>query len=1178
MRKSIFSSRIFVNTVVTLIIVIIAVLINISDINLNTAVKKSSLDELYQTGLNFEYIIERQIEDSINELSSIADYIVQNDVTSSNFSKVLEIIPQEAYAYSYHFIELTGEGTSLYNDVRDFSSDDNFLYSFENSITTIDSLLTNDASGIGFYIYFPIMSENNTIGILYNEVYFYGIFENASHGSSILDDKVIIDKDLNIISSTKSEHVLNSRFPDDILNVLEERDIENVSLDITHGISGGIYYDFNDESKVASYYPIENTNLTLILNAYIDTINPLLLDTTKYSKATGIITFWAIIILVFFATYSQWKSKKILFNTAYFDRLTGLPNSTKLREDVTNILKKNKNDLYSIIIFDIDNFKAINEMFGYDVGDKTLKAFLPFAKSFNEPTLILSRISGDRFVLFSGNGFLEDINNLIGPVESFFDKYVPELTGYPATYKIGRYTIEHGETDYDDIMSKVNLAHARARETKGEFICDYDEAFKKNLQMESLITKKMNLALENNDYKVYLQPKFSTHENKLVGAEALVRWIEPDGNMIFPNDFIPLFEKNGFIVDLDKYIIETVCTIIQNWINQGINPIPVSVNCSRINLINPYFVDDLVAIVDKYSVPHEYIEVELTESTTIEQDFAIEKLFADLRENKFKISIDDFGSGYSSLSMLKNLNVDTLKMDRSFFVGGKNERRDDMLIDSIVKMAHNLGMYVVAEGIETQKQADLLKSMNCDAIQGYLYARPMPIHEFEDKYRDTLLLNKYIGDNEKRVIRNINDIRFASMFATCGLLIIEANNSFTIIEANDYFFDVIGYTREDVRDLFNNEGIGLLDKNSRRLWSLYFKRQMRRDPFAPVEFSVRHTTKDGNVIRIKFNGKMIINENGLKRIYFSIIDISDYVKISEDLRDERAFISNIVTLTDSAFFDYDISKGNIRFSKNFADRYNIPESIDNFVESKVATEQFDAFSSKLKEINPNSGKVDGEFCVTLSDSNRIWHTFNCDTYYDKKKNSYKLLGSISKPLIHKLETDILRVKSEEDPLTVLYSKQATERYIRNYLRISTIENYSDNNNTGAFFLVNINNFVQLNSISDPNDSDKFLREVGLVLRNTFRSTDIVGRASEEKFYVFINNYNTIDFVKSKALELCNSLNRTYSIKGNEFVINTKIGISLYPEHGDDFDTVYKKADEVLQSILTDDSIQYKIHE
>ncbi len=544
----------------------------------------------------------------------------------------------------------------------------------------------------------------------------------------------IIDHDLNLLFSTSEGHAGASRIP---AGDAAEMGLDNIAQtrdNVLANTSGGFSYDYYGTPKAMVYFPIEKAEWALAMNVEVEAINAVLSRALQSFDMVSDVVYWTIIFLVVYVAFAQSRSDKALRKAAYYDPLTELPNAVKLKEEVSRALIYGKHRPYGIIIFDIENFKAINEMFGREVGDRVLKGMKPFSETFSEPSLVMARIGGDKFAIFAGNGFFEDIRTLTESVDGYFDVLVPELADYTGTFKIGRYLIEPGERDFEDIMTKVGLAYAQAKTTKGMPLCDYDDTLRDRMRRDAEITGKMKYAMDNEEFVIYLQPKFSTDGQTMVGAEALVRWIEADGTMIFPNEFIPLFERNGFIVALDQYVLEQVCKTQRRWLDAGLTPVTLSVNCSRLDLQNPNFVEDIVATADRYRVPHGCIEIELTESTTIENESIIEPILAALRGNGFKISLDDFGAGYSSLGMLKELRVDTLKMDRSFFAGSEDNVRDDKLVDSVVKLAHGLGMYVVAEGIETAEQVALLKKVNCDAVQGYVYARPMPVSDFERAY------------------------------------------------------------------------------------------------------------------------------------------------------------------------------------------------------------------------------------------------------------------------------------------------------------------------------------------------------------------------------------------------------------------------------------------------------------
>ena len=240
-------------------------------------------------------------------------------------------------------------------------------------------------------------------------------------------------------------------------------------------------------------------------------------------------------------------------------------------------------------------------------------------------------------------------------------------------------------------------------------------------------------ALENREFVVYYQPKVTLSDNQLCGSEALVRWFR-GGAMVPPMSFIPVLEREGSVCKLDFYVLEQVCLDIQNWLSRGIEPVRVSVNFSKIHLQNPHLADEILAVLKKYDISPKYIEVELTEMSGYESYETLSCFVQTMRENGVSTSIDDFGTGYSSLNLLKDLNVDIIKLDKSFLKNMEKHRENDVIvIKNIVNMVNDLDMEVIAEGVETQKQAEFLRGINCRMAQGFLFDRPLPRAEFEKR-------------------------------------------------------------------------------------------------------------------------------------------------------------------------------------------------------------------------------------------------------------------------------------------------------------------------------------------------------------------------------------------------------------------------------------------------------------
>ncbi|MEG0321187.1 MAG: EAL domain-containing protein, partial [Oscillospiraceae bacterium] len=260
----------------------------------------------------------------------------------------------------------------------------------------------------------------------------------------------------------------------------------------------------------------------------------------------------------------------------------------------------------------------------------------------------------------------------------------------------------------------------------------YDERVRRRLLREKKLEDMMGPALENHEFEVYLQPKYRTDFETIGGAEALVRWNSATEGMIYPDEFISIFEKNGSITRIDLWVFEQVCKTLRGWLDAGRQPMRISVNCSRVHLKMPDFLDKYRIIAERYAVPPELLEIELTENVVFEDVVHLTKIIEDIHKLGFSCSMDDFGSGYSSLNLIQDIPVDVLKLDKIFFRRGtRNLARTESVVGSIVSMARALSMETVAEGVEERRQVDMLKKLGCDYIQGYYFARPMPIHDFE---------------------------------------------------------------------------------------------------------------------------------------------------------------------------------------------------------------------------------------------------------------------------------------------------------------------------------------------------------------------------------------------------------------------------------------------------------------
>jgi len=289
----------------------------------------------------------------------------------------------------------------------------------------------------------------------------------------------------------------------------------------------------------------------------------------------------------------------------------------------------------------------------------------------------------------------------------------------------------------DDMLSRAIMAQKKAKDMPGSQMVLYTDEMRKQVIREKAIEADMYTALVNHEFCVYFQPKIDINNgNKIVGAEALSRWNKNLDGLMMPADFIPVFEKNGFITELDHFAFEEVCRYLQRRIKKNQKLLPVSVNVSRISVLQSDFCDRYISLKKEYEIPDGILELECTESMIVENIEMLKNIMDKMRAEGFLFSLDDFGSGYSSLNMLRDIKVDVLKLDKQFMDGDFNEERHRIVLNCIITMAKALDMQVVSEGVETNEQVTMLKELCSSIVQGYVFSKPVPLEEFDKLIND----------------------------------------------------------------------------------------------------------------------------------------------------------------------------------------------------------------------------------------------------------------------------------------------------------------------------------------------------------------------------------------------------------------------------------------------------------
>ena len=414
----------------------------------------------------------------------------------------------------------------------------------------------------------------------------------------------------------------------------------------------------------------------------------------------------------------------------YTDDLTKIANAEGFKANVTRIYEQNPGKEYVIGVVSLNQLNLINDLYGFSLGDAYIKKAAEIAVRFTKDIGTAGRLAGGEFLVC----FENTPENMDAAYKATTYSFSDINVSFPLSFRAGLYLDRFRDETMEAMINYASLARDKIEEDGVSTILFYDNELQEKLAAEAMVTSQMYAAITKMEFVPYYQPQYSHKEQRIVGAEILCRWIKRDGSVISPGLFIPIFEKNGFIKTLDKYMWEQAFISAMNYQKDAFHRIPVSVNISRISLNEDDFTDTIRTLFKRYPIDPEYLHFEITESAYSSRQDIVSRKVNELREMGFKVAVDDFGSGYSSLNILKDMPIDILKLDMGFF-RGRNSENGQIIIRNVVSMVKELSLDIISEGVETAEQAEFLRHVGCDIIQGYLYARPMPAAEYEKLIR-----------------------------------------------------------------------------------------------------------------------------------------------------------------------------------------------------------------------------------------------------------------------------------------------------------------------------------------------------------------------------------------------------------------------------------------------------------
>lgn len=648
-----------------------------------------------------------------------------------------------------------------------------------------------------------------------------------------------------------------------------------------------------------------------------------------------------------------------------YDELTGLYNKSSFENKVSECLSNTKRK-YSIICVDIEKFKVINDLYGSENGDKLLKHLANHFKFFCEKHEgIVSRFASDIYMLFLPSIYVDRTISMV--LELF--RALKETT--EITPAIGVYDIENPTLAISYMCDNALLA---ITSIKGNFQIHwarYHQSMRAKMVLEQEMITTAAQALQDGQFQFYLQPKCDMSSGKILGCEALVRWMHPEKGMISPNDFIPLFEKNGFIKELDVYIWEEVVRWLKDLEKSNIKALPVSVNVSRIDMLELDVYSIITGLIHKYNIDPILLKLEVTESAYINEEEKIIKIVDKLRKYGFDVLLDDFGSGYSSLNILKDINIDALKLDMRF-LDKKSQKSKDVLL-SIQNMAKWLNLITIAEGVETQDQVEFLLAIGCRLAQGYYYYRPMDVNSFNKLLKDEDKIDYTSLDLLRTVSTNlfsVKELLYENMISNnllnnvlgCIALIYNKNNELYFEKGNAKLLELLKINDYNIEDKEVKKLFSLTKQDEQKMLNTLKEAHAYNDEGADITLKC---IINNNVCYIKFKFFFLSRVNDKEMFYVAISDVSDDKKILDELMvSEQRFIE-VMEITNMVIFELDIESRTTRYAKHTQGAYALDDVFtrapEGFIEQGTicddSIEDFKALYQNIYDGDDISSKI-----------------------------------------------------------------------------------------------------------------------------------------------------------------------------------------------------------------------------
>ena len=816
----------------------------------------------------------------------------------------------------------------------------------------------------------------------------------------------------------------------------------------------------------------------------------------------------------------------------YIDELTGCLNFEGFKLKALKILRSDSGKKYAITFADIKHFKFINDEFGYEAGDRLIRRWAEIISNDMKEGEVCARVSADNMVALNVYENAEELTERIqvksDQIKNFFNGVSYQ---YEIEIAVGIYLINENDIKQRNIsrmLDCANIAQKSIKSKNGSRVAFYNDSLWDSQVREQEICRYLRDSMEQRKIRVWFQPQYDYNNGKIIGAEALSRWEHPTLGEISPGEYIPILEKNSLIFEFDRYIWEESCRYIRRWMDLYGKRIPASfsVNVSRLDMGDLVFYSELEKLIEKYHIPRKMLHLEITEGAYMGRPEKLIEVVKHLQIMGYIVEMDDFGSGFSSLNMLKDVPVDILKIDMRFLDDAHNSFRGGMILNSVIRMAGWLDIPVIAEGVETKEQADFLKNMGCNLMQGYFFSRPLSAEKFEMILKESLVETvnyNFQGDGLYNIAEFLDSRSNSSfIFNDCigGAILLEfSEENVSPILVNDAFFDVIGICRSKCKK-YRNHLIAFFDDANARI-AINTLKEAGEKGMASSELFI-----DQSAHWISCSCRCLSSGTKGYIIFALVEDVSNQHAMEAELRHlekeqwwRQTMCQKLTELPGMITYDYDPATDCCTIHVSLKEGGMKEIIVEHFFENLhnqdwLDPDTADTLGAAYKEsLEKNiSGTVD--FKGRFFGEEYRWIRSYYTSVADDQGKVYRIVGRADDIEEDVQITKSWKEKAQKDTMTNLLNHDAAKQKIA-----ESLKQYGG----GSLLLLDVDDFKKVNDVLGHLYGDEFLQNVADAIRSQFRKGDIVGRFGGDEFIMFMPGIQDEEIVKKRARNILDKI-------------------------------------------------------